>query len=130
MNRIDLASPTLLRTILILQFIPILLFPPATYELNSQTWWLPAILVILAFVGVFQLFRKKVAPWALYLISFAQGFNIISRLLMIMPQSTQTTDGSGFNAPFFILSIVSMAGSAFILWYVERPEVKQQLLKG
>lgn len=128
MTRIDLANPKLIKTILFLQFIPILLFPPSTFQLTSQTWWLPAILVILTIVGVSQVVRKSVAAWPLYLISFAQGFNIISRLLMLMPQSTQTADGSPFNSLYFILSIISMASSAFVLWYVEKPEVKQQLM--
>jgi hypothetical protein len=129
MTRIDLANPKLIKAILFLQVIPILLFPPSTYQLNSQMWWLPALLVILAFVGVIRLFRKPVPAWALYLISFAQGFNIISRLLMIMPQSTQGAANGIFNAPFFILAVISMAASAFILWYVEKPEVKQQLMR-
>jgi len=129
MTRIDLANPKLIKAILLLQFIPILLFPPSTFELTSQTWWLPAILVVLAIVGVIQVFRKSVAAWPLYLISFAQGFNVISRLLMLMPQSTQGVEGKIFNGPFFILSIISMAASAFVLWYVEKPEVKQQLLR-
>jgi hypothetical protein len=129
MTRIDLANPKLIKTILLLQFIPILLFPPSTFELTSQTWWLPAILVVLAIVGVVQVLRKSVAPWPLFLISFAQGFNVISRLLMLMPQSTQGVQGQIFNAPFFILSIISMLASAFVLWYVEKPEVKQQLMR-
>ncbi|NTU75259.1 MAG: hypothetical protein HGA53_02405 [Anaerolineaceae bacterium] len=128
MPRINLANPRLIKTILVLQFVPILLFPPSTFQLTSQTWWLPAILVIFAIVGVSQVLRKSVAPWPLFLISFAQGFNIISRLLMLMPQSTQTADGSPFNGLYFILSIISMLASAFVLWYVEKPEVKQQLM--
>jgi hypothetical protein len=129
MTRIDLANPRLIKAILFLQFIPILLFPPSIFELTSQSWWLPAILVILAIVGVIQVFRKSVAAWPLFLISFAQGFNVISRLLMLMPQSTQGVEGKIFNAPYFILSIISMLASAFVLWYVEKPEVKQQLLR-
>jgi hypothetical protein len=129
MAKINLASPSVIKGILVLQFLPLLLFPPSTFELTSQAWWLPMILVILAVVGTVQIFRKSIAPWPMYLISFAQGFNVISRLLMLMPQSTQGVEGQVFNAPFFILSIISMAISTFILMYVEKPEVKQQLLR-
>jgi len=79
-------------------------------------------------VGVSQLIRKSTAAWPLYLISFSHGFNIISRLLMLMPQSTQGINGNQFNSLYFILSIISMAGSVFMLWVVEKPEVKQQLM--
>jgi hypothetical protein len=129
MSRIELANPNLIKSILFLQFIAILLFPLSTYELHSQTWWLPAMLVILALVGVIRIFRKPVPMWAIYLISFAHGFNIISRLLMIMPQSTQSADGSPFNAAFFLFAVLSMALSTFVLWYVEKPAVKQYLLQ-
>ncbi|KAF0111223.1 MAG: hypothetical protein FD147_1161 [Chloroflexi bacterium] len=130
MIRIDFANPRLIKTILFLQFLPLLLFPPSTFKLTSQAWWLPAILVILAIVGVIQVFRKSAAAWPLMLTSFAQGFNIISRLLMLMPQSTQgTTDGSLFNGQYFVFTVIAMAASAFILWYVEKPEVKQQLMR-
>ena len=129
MTRIDFANPKLIKTVLFLQALPLLLFPPSTFDLNSQMWWLPALLVILAYVGVIRLLRKPVPAWTLYLISFSQGFNIISRLLMIMPQSTQGAANGIFNAPFFFLAVISMAMSAFILWYVEKPEVKQQLMR-
>lgn len=129
MNRINLANPKLIKIILILQFIPLILFPPSTFELTSQTWWLPLILVVLAIVGSVQVFRKSVEAWPILLISFAQGFNIISRLLMLMPQSTQGVNGNAFNSLYFILTVLSMAASTFILWYVEKPEVKQQLVK-
>lgn len=129
MTRINLANPKLIKAILILQFVPILMFPPTTYKLTSQEWWLPMILVILAIVGSVQVLRKSTAAWPLYLISFAQGFNIISRLLMLMPQSTQGNEANMFNAQYFVLSVIAMAASTFILWYVEKPDVKQQLMK-
>ncbi|MCX6055401.1 MAG: hypothetical protein NTZ74_10915 [Chloroflexi bacterium] len=129
MSKFNYANIRLIKTILILQFIPIFLFPLATFELTSQAWWLPLILVILAIVGVVQVFRKSVAAWPLYLISFAHGFNIISRLMMLMPQFSQGTNGKLFNGQYLVLSILSMAASTFVLWYVEKPDVKQQLMK-
>jgi len=120
-------DPTLVRVVLFLQLIPLLLFPPSSFALTSQTWWLPAILVLLDIVALVQLFRKTTAMWPLYLLGFAQGFNIISRLLMLMPQSVPMTESASFDYLYFILSIVAMIASAYVLWFIERPAVKQVL---
>ena len=121
-------QPAIIKTILGLGIVAILLFPPATFELTSQEWWLPAILVIMTLVGFLQLIRKSKAAWPLYLIAFSQGFNIISRLLMFMPQSTHEVNGAMVvNGTYLVLTVISMAFSGMILWYVEMPEVRQQL---
>lgn len=120
-------SPQLVKAVLILQFIPILLFPPSVFNLQSQTWWLPAILVLLALIAIIQLFRKSASSWPLYLLAFAQGFNIISRLLMLMPQSTGAMETTGFDLPYFIISVIAMLLSTAILMFIERPDVKQML---
>jgi hypothetical protein len=120
-------NPTLVRVVLFLQLIPLLLFPPSSFVLTSQTWWLPAILVVLDIVAMAQLFRKTTAMWPLYLLSFAQGFNIISRLLMLMPQSVPMAEGASFDFVYFTLSIIAMIASSYVLWFIERPSVKQIL---
>ncbi len=114
-----------LYTVLFLQIIPLLLFPPSVFELSSQKWWLPAILVLLTILATAQLLRKVVAPWALYMIAFTHGFNIISRLLMLLPQSTET---SAFDGLYFVFSVISILLSALILWLVELPQVRQVLI--
>jgi hypothetical protein len=129
MNRSKLANLNLLKIIFLLQFIPLILFPPSTFELKSQSWWLPMILVIMAAVGWSQIIRRSVAAWPLYLIAFAQGFNIISRLLMLMPQSTQNTGGGAVNVLYLTLSVIAMIWSTFMLWYIELPEVKQEITR-
>jgi len=117
-----------IKTVLVLGLIPILLFPPSTYDLKSQEWWLPLILVVLAVVGIVQLLRKSSAPWPIYLVAFAQGFNIISRLLMFMPNSTVEVEGAQVvNSTYLIMTVISMVISGVILWYIELPEVKQKL---
>jgi hypothetical protein len=115
-----------LYTMLVLQLIPLLLFPPSVFELTSQKWWLPALLVIMALIGSIQLFRKTVAPWSLFIVSFAHGFNVISRLLMLLPQSTLE---NSFDGLYFSLSVVSMGFSAFMLWLLELPQARQVLVK-
>ena len=120
-----LRNKVFLYSVLFLQIFPLLLFPPSVFELSSQKWWLPAILVLLTILGTTQLLRKVVAPWALYLIAFSHGFNVISRLLMLLPQSTE---GQAFDGLYFIFSVISILLSAIILWLVELPQVRQVLV--
>jgi zinc transporter ZupT len=71
-----------------------------------------------------------VALWPWYLVSFAQGFNIISRLMMIMPHATRNQDGAQvFNTSYVILTLISMLLSSFFLWYTELPDVRMGLLR-
>ena len=117
--------------LLVVQFVPLVLFPPSSFSLATQEWWLPVVLALLVAISVFQLLeRHSQAQWPWYLISFAQGFNIISRLMMLMPHSTVDQDGQQvFNTLYVVLSVVSMALSAFLLWYTELPEVRLGVLK-
>ncbi|PKO17865.1 MAG: hypothetical protein CVU39_05130 [Chloroflexi bacterium HGW-Chloroflexi-10] len=124
MNRKLFGNTKFLNALLVLQIIPILLYPPSIFNPTSQTWWLPMLLVIMALVGAVQIFRRSPQPWPLYLVAFAQGFNIISRLMMLMPQSTS---GVGFDGLYFVLSVVAMAISTFLLWLFDQPLTRQVL---
>lgn len=124
MSKQFLSNSKFLYTLLVLQFIPLLLNPPSIFELTSQEWWLPMLLVLMALVGTVQIFRHKVAPWSLSLISFSHGFNIISRLLMLLPKSTAA---SSFDGTYFVFSVLSMLMSAFMLWLLEVPQARQVL---
>lgn len=128
MKLTSFTQPVVIKIILVLGLVPILLFPPSTYDLSSQEWWLPLILVILALVGIVQLLRKSTEPWPIFLVAFAQGFNIISRLLMFMPNSTLVVNGvQTVNTAYLVMTVISMIFSGLILWYIELPEVKQKL---
>jgi hypothetical protein len=117
--------------ILIFQFIPILLYPPEIYDPTSQEWWLPVLLAILAAVAVFQIiFRHSLAVWPWHLLAFAHGFNIISRLMMLMPHATIIVDGQQvIDLPYVISTLVAMGLSQFLLWYSELPEVRSGLVR-
>ncbi|MDP3179314.1 MAG: hypothetical protein Q8M76_15505, partial [Spirochaetaceae bacterium] len=83
-----------IRVLMVLQAVPLLAFPLSSYSLTSQEWWLPVFLCVLAGISVLRIFLGKGrAAWAWYMISFAQGFNIISRLLMLMPHATYNDQG-------------------------------------
>lgn len=131
MTRQQLTSPRVITTVLFLQFIPLILFPPSSYSLSSQEWWLPVLLALMALAALIQLvFQKSLAQWPWYLVSFAQGFNIISRLMMLMPHATNTVGGGQvLNSPYILLTTLSMVFSAFLLWYTELPEVRTGLTR-
>jgi hypothetical protein len=131
MSRQTLATRQVIIAILCLQFIPLILFPPASFQLTSQEWWLPVLLAVIAMIGVFQLvFRHSVESWPWYLISFCHGFNIIIRLMMLLPHITRNDNGAQvFNAPYFFLTVASILLSTLVLLYTELPDVRQGLLK-
>jgi hypothetical protein len=128
MLRQSLVKPKSIKLFLILQFIPLILFPPESFK--TQEWWLPVLLGMLVVIAVVQLFRHSLALWPWYLISFAQGFNIISRLMMIMPHATRNDNGTQvFNTPYVVLTVVALLCSTFLLWYTELPEVRLGLVR-
>ncbi len=116
---------------LILQFIPLLMLPPSSYSLSTQEWWLPLLLAVFALVAVIQVtIRHSQALWPWYLISFSQGFNIISRLMLLMPHATYNSNGAQvFNTLYFCLSVTSMLLSALIIWMCDLPEVRNTYLR-
>lgn len=116
--------------VLILQIIPLLLLPAQSYSTKTQEWWLPALLALLVVLADFQIIgRQRVESWPWYLISFAQGFNIISRLLMLWPNSTQNVGGAWvINVPYIVLTLLAMVLSVFALWYTELSEVRNTML--
>ncbi len=126
-----LTQPKVVSAILVLQFIPLLLLPPSSYSLKTQEWWLPLFLTLLAVFSVIQVsLRRSTSAWPWSLISFAQGFNIISRLMLIMPHITMNVDGSQvFNGLYFAMTVISIAMSIGIIWLCDLPEVKSTYLK-
>ncbi len=112
-----------------LQIVPVVIFPLSSFTVASQEWWLPVLMTVLLILSLFQLLiRKSRAAWPWYLISFTQGFNIISRLLMLAPHTTFNVEGvQVFNAGWVGLAVLSMLLSAFGLWYCELPEVRSRV---
>ncbi len=131
MQRQILVRPTTIIVILSFQFIPLIMLPISSFVATSQEWWLPVLLAFLTIIAFTQIvFRHSSAQWPWYLVSFAQGFNIISRLMMLMPHTTVNDNGRQvFNTPYVIITITSMLLSVFLLWYTEKPEVRLGLLK-
>lgn len=131
MQHKSFANPRLIVVVLILQLIPLVLFPAASFAPTTQEWWLPVLLAVMVIIAdIYLIVRRTPAPWPWYLLSFAQGFNIISRMMMVWPHSADQV-GSAWvlNLPYIVLTIVSIVLSAAILWYTEKPEVRMGLLR-
>ncbi len=117
--------------ILVLQVIALLLFPAASFAPDTQEWWLPVLLVVMVVIADVELIiRRGERPWPWYLISFAQGFNLISRLMMLWSHATLPGEGASLmNVPYVALTLVSMIISVLMLGYTEWPEVRAGLLR-
>ncbi len=130
MLRKTLSQRVLIPVIMCIQVVPLLLFPASSYSIKSQEWWLPALLTFLVILALVQiLIRRTLKAWPWYLISFAQGFNIISRLMMLMPHATENVGKvQVLNADYVAFAFVSMLASAFEIWYCDLPEVRSRLM--
>jgi uncharacterized membrane protein len=129
MLRQSLSTRPVIIAILFAQVIPLVLFPPKAFTGNTQEWWFPVILAFMALIGVFELVvRKSINNWPWYLMSFSQGFNIISRLMMFLPHTTVNVNGNQvLNTAYVVLSLISIILSALFLSYADWPEVRRGL---
>ncbi len=120
-----------IRLILVLQIVSLLLFPAASFSPNTQEWWLPVLLAIMVLVADVEIIiRRSESTWPWYLMSFAQGFNLISRLMLLWAHATLPVDGVMLvNTPYIALTFASMVISICILIYTEWPEVRSGLLR-
>jgi hypothetical protein len=125
-----LSTRGVIPVIMCFQIVPLLIFPASAYSVKTQEWWLPVLLTFLVVIALVQiLIRKTSAAWPWYLVSFAQGVNIISRIMMLLPHATQNNAGTQvFNTTYFVVAIIAMLFSAFEIWYNELPEVRRKLL--
>jgi hypothetical protein len=129
MLRKTLSGSRLVPVLMCLQVVPLLLLPGESWTLKTQEWWLPVLLTALVVVALVQLFvrhTRSPAPW--YIIAFAQGFSVISRLMMLLPHSTVTEKGvQSFDFLYVLLAVISMALSTFEIWYCDLPEVRSRV---
>ncbi|MCE1255448.1 MAG: hypothetical protein LWX83_18105 [Anaerolineae bacterium] len=117
--------------LLLTQLVPLLWFTADTYNLTSQIWWLGALLAFLTLIADFQLIvRGTYNVWPWYLMGFAQGFNIISRLMMFFPHIINNQNGvESVDFAFVLISVITMLWSAYLLWFSEFPEVRNTMIK-
>ncbi|MEA3377929.1 MAG: hypothetical protein U9R72_17205 [Chloroflexota bacterium] len=111
------SRPAVVTYVAILQFIPAFLLPPEIL-LSAP----PLLLLIPAALFVFMgwgLLTLK--PWATTFCIFVQGFNTITRFLILWPQ---TSPGETTDWAFVLTSLVSIALSSVILHLIDRPSVQ------
>ena len=129
MLRKALSGRILVPVLMCLQVVPLLLLPAESWTLKTQEWWLPVLLTALVVVALVQLLirhTRSPAPW--YIISFAQGFSIISRLMMLLPHATVTVGSAKrFDFPYVLLAAASIGLSWFWIWYCDLPEVRSRV---
>jgi len=108
--------PTIVTIVAIFQFIPALLLPPEMLVSAGLLLLAPAALFV--FMGWALLTLK---PWATTLTIFVQGFNAITRFLILWPQASPA---ESTNWAFIITSVASVALSTAILTIIDRPNVQ------
>lgn len=129
MFRKFITQPVTVIVLLIVQVIPLLIFPPDSYSSTSQEWWLPVLLAILSLISVYQLvIRRTTILWPWYLLSFSQGFNIISRLMMFMPHASRIVEGKvEIDGLYLGLTVISVIFSTAFIYFCELPDVRMSL---
>jgi len=103
--------------IILLQFIPVLLYPPRTL-LNG----VGVIVVALLFFGLlgYGLWRRRL--WALTMSIFVQGLNIIVRFMMFYP-AAKTPQGT-WNVELIVFTAVAVLLSGWILLRLDKPDIR------
>lgn len=109
--------PTIVTIVAIFQFIPAFLLPPEML-LSAGPLLLLAPAALFVVMGWALL---TLQPWATTLTIFVQGFNAITRFLILWPQASP---GESTNWAFIITSVASVALSTAILSMIDRPNVQ------
>jgi hypothetical protein len=104
-----------------LQFIAPLVIPIEMLGGIGPVFWV-LIAAIFALLGV-NLLRRR--AWSRVATIFVQGFNIIVRLLVILGNAVQSSDGGNLvNTTLLLTFGISVALSALILYYIDLPEIQ------
>jgi hypothetical protein len=129
MLRKSLTGSGLVTVLMCLQVVPLLMLPTESWSLKTQEWWLPVLLTVLVVVALVQLLIRRtrsLAPW--YIISFAQGFSIISRLMMLLPHTmVEESNRWRFDWLYVVMAVASIGLSWFWIWYCDLPEVRRRV---
>ena len=103
------------------QLIAVIILPPSVIISISPFIW-GILVVIFALLG-WNLLRRK--AWARVASIFVQGFSIIVHLLVIVPNAKiGTTPASPWDFVMLGTTVVSVAVSALILYYIDLPDVQ------
>jgi hypothetical protein len=104
----------------IFQFIPLLLYPPQIL-LSINPIFLVIVALLLVLVG-WQLVQG--GAWAPILSTFLQGFNIITRLILLFPHALVDEGAGGVNYLFLTTGVLAILLSIYFLYLLGRPEIE------
>lgn len=103
--------------LIILQIIPLLIFPPSL--LLSGLILVVILGLVFALLGWGLLQGKS---WALTLSILLQGLNVIIRLMMFFPNSV---DKNGFwDIPFVLTSLIAITASAWFMLRLDKADIR------
>ena len=109
--------------IFFLQFIPIIIYPPSTY----QGGW-AVMLVVVAGLLALGYFLMKGRSWALKLSIFVQGLNIIVRLMMGIAHAARPEKlGGGFDGALIVTYLLSILISAWFMFRLDEPDIRSTI---
>lgn len=103
--------------LLLLQPLPLLLFPPA---LLTEALPLIAIVVAVMWGLGWMVWRKR--AWALTLSIFIQGLNVIIRLMMLM--SNAVNANGKYDIPFIVTSVLAIVLSWLFLYRLDNQDLR------
>lgn len=128
----SLSRPAVVLLLFVLQFVPLVIFPRSSYAATTQEWWLPVLISVMALIASLQLLvRYRPVMWPWYILNFAQGTNIISRLMLLMPHASVNVEGRiRLNVPYVTVTFVAILLSAFYIWYFELVDVRRTVAAG
>nr|MBC7243766.1 hypothetical protein [Chloroflexota bacterium] len=113
--------PVLIVVIALLQIIPILLLPPKVLLSVNRA----LLAVPVAIFGVLAWALLTLRPVGRMMTIFLQGFNIIVRMLITLSKVVPSkAPGTPADIPLLITSLLSIALSVLILFYIDQPEMQ------
>lgn len=103
--------------LMLIQFIPLILIPPNIIAANSQVLTMPVFLVLLTLVATAALAMGNRTAWPRAMLIFAQGINVVTRLMMLVSRAmpADTVDGL-----FVLLSFVAIGLSGYVLYMLDQ----------
>ena len=102
--------------LLLLQPLPLLLFPPA---LLVDALPLIVIVVVVMWGLSWMIWRKR--TWALTLSIFIQGLNVIIRLMMLL--SNAVNANGNYDIPFIVTSLLAIVVSWLFLYRLDNQDM-------
>ncbi len=105
----------------ILQFIPPLILPPSVFAVPSLTI-IAMIAIVVALFGLLAWGLLTYRGWARTFTIFVQGFNVIARLLILLPGAVKS--GGHVDLAFILTSVISIVCSAILLYSIDQPNIE------